>query len=339
MANRFRGAIVLFSITSICGLILGITQNATKDVIAQREKMESLQLEVILPKYKATEVKDMSIEINKDEIVYGAYEAYENGELCGHAIMVKPKGMGGPIKMTVGICKDGTIGGLKVSSHSETPGIGDIVEDESFIGRFKNKPIKESLQLVKTSPSKDNQVQAVTGATITSAAVNTGVNAAIKFYKEKVKGQKVEAKNKEITAKDMIPEGDIMKLVQVQLSEKITDVKGIYKGEELLGYAITASSKGMNDVKTMVGISLKGKVTNIKVVEQKETEGLGDDIVKEEFTNKFKNKPIDKPLKSVKEKAKRDNEIEALSGATISTDAVVNGVNEAVKFYNEKLKK
>lgn len=339
MRKRFQLVVVLFAITSICAMILGITHNATKDVIAQREKMESLQLNIILPKYKATDVKELPIRINEEEMISGVYEAYENGEVCGHAIIVNPKGMGGPIKMTVGICKDGTIGGLKVSSHSETPGIGDIVEKESFMGRFKNKPIKENLKLVKSVPEKGNEIEAVTGATITSAAVNSGVNEAIKFYKEKVMGEKVEDKNKQITAKDIMSDGDIMKPIEVQLSEKIIEVKGIYKGEKLIGYAITASSKGMDEVKTMVGISLEGKVANIKIVEQKETEGLGDKILEEEFTSKFKNKSVNKSLKSVNEKIKAENEIEAITGATISTDAVVNGVNEAIKFYNENLKK
>ena len=340
MKNRVKYVVVLFTITALSGLILGITHEATKDVIAAREKMESLQLNAILPNKNADDVKKMNVEIAKDDVVNDAYEAYEKGELVGHAIIVSPKGMGGPIKMTVGIYKDGKIGGLKVVTHSETPGIGDIVEKEEFMGRFKDKPIKEKLELVKTSPSKENQVQAITGATITSGAVNSGVNEAIKFYKGKVLGETVEDENKEITPKDIIPEGETMKPIDAQLNEKITDVKGIYKGEELLGYAITASAKGMNDeVKTMVGISVKGSITNIKVVKQKETESLGDDILKEEFTDKFKNKPTDKPLKSVKEKPKDNREIEALSGSTISTDAVINGVNEAVKFYNEKLKK
>nr|WP_276512247.1 RnfABCDGE type electron transport complex subunit G [Clostridium tetanomorphum] len=330
----------MFSITAICALILAITNNNTKDVIVAREKMESLQLSVILPKYKATDVKEMDIVFNEEDIITGAYEAYEDGDVCGHAIMVTPKGMGGLIKMTVGICKDGTIGGLKVVSHSETPGIGDIVEKESFMGRFKNKSIKENIESVKSSPTKDNQVEVVTGATITSAAVSSGVNKAIEFYREKILGEEVKAENKEIEAKDIISQGNSMEPLDIKGNEKIKEVKGIYKDKTLIGYAITTSVKGMVDeIKTMVGISTKGKITNIKVLEQKETEGLGDIILKDEFTNKYKDKSVDKTLESVKEKPKLENEIEAVTGATISSNAVTNGVNEAIKFYNEKLKK
>lgn len=52
MNKTLKGTIVLFSITAICALILAITNNNTKDVIVAREKMESLQLSVILPNTK-----------------------------------------------------------------------------------------------------------------------------------------------------------------------------------------------------------------------------------------------------------------------------------------------
>ena len=69
-----------------------------------------------------------------------------------------------------------------------------------------------------------------------------------------------------------------------------------------------------------------------------ETEGLGDEIADEEFTNRFKDKTADSLLKLVEEDTSADDEIQGLSGATISAQAVVDGVNTAVEFYNEQLK-
>ena len=339
MKENIKLAVTLFLITSVSGLLLAFTHGATKDTIAEREKMDSLQLSVILPESKGDNVKEMNVEIDKDSGVNVAYEVYSGQEVIGHAIIVSPKGVGGNIKMSVGITKEGKIGGLKTVSHSETPGIGDIVEKESFMGRFRNKPIKEALKAVKSTPSKENEIEAVSGATITSAAVTSGVNKAIEFYNTKVLGQESTNEKKEITAKDIMPEADNMKDIDIKLTDKIASAKGLYKGDTLLGYAIVGVAKGMDEVQTMVGISLDGKIIFAKVTEQCETEGLGDDILKDEFISKFKGKNIAKPFKTVKKAPSGENEIEALSGATISTDAVVNGVNEAIKFFNTNLKK
>lgn len=335
--NKFAGT--LFLITAVSGLLLAFTHGATKDIIAEREKMDSLQLSVILPGCNGDNVKEMNVEMDKDSGVNVAYEVYSGQKVVGHAIIVSPKGVGGNIKMSVGITEEGKLGGLKTVSHSETPGIGDIVEKESFMGRFRNKPIKETLKAVKSTPSKENEIEAVSGATITSAAVTSGVNKAIEFYKAKVLGEESTNEKKEITAKDIMPEADNMKDIDIKLTDKIASVKGLYTGDTLLGYAIVGVAEGMHEVQTMVGISLDGKTTFAKVTEQCETEGLGDDILKDEFISKFKGKNTTKPFKTVKKLPSGENEIEALSGATISTDGVVNGVNEAIKFFNANLKK
>lgn len=120
---------------------------------------------------------------------------------------------------------------------------------------------------------------------------------------------------------------------------QIKEVKGIYKGEELIGYAITGLGSGMEEIQTMVGISNEGKVVFVKVVADSETEGIGDVIHEEDFTKKFLNKSVDKNLEVVKNSPVADNEVEAVTGATVSTEGVTGAVNNAINFYNEKLKK
>lgn len=339
MKNSLKGIITLCLIAAVCGGILGLTYDATKDTIAAIEKKESLQLDVILPGLNADEPKEMNVKLEENGPISSAYEVYSKGELVGHAIISNAQGMG-HLKMTVGITKDGKIGGLKIVSHAETPGIGDIVEKESFMGRYKEKSVDKELKIVKTTPSAENEVEAVTGATITSTGVTKAVNEAIKFYKENVLGEQVkEEEEKPLEAKDIIPEADSMKDVEVELTENVKEVKGIYKGEELLGYAITGSGAGMNEIQTMVGISNDGKIVFVKVVADSETEGIGDVIHEEDFTKKFLNKSVEERLEVVKNPPVKDNEVEAVTGATVSTEGVTGGVNNAIKFYNEKLKK
>lgn len=331
--KKFRGTIVLLLIASICGLILGISHGATKDIIAEREKLESLQLDVILPKSKANDVKEMDINLEGIENVEGAHEVLENGEVVGHAIIVTPKGYGGPIKMTVGVDKDGNIGGIKVASHAETPGIGSVIEDEKVLSQYRDKSTKETLKLVKGSASAENEIAAITGATISSGGMIAGANTAINFYKEHILGEEVvDEKNKEVTVKDVMADGDEMKPHEVALNDNIAGVNAVYKGSDVIGYAITAISEGYGgELKTLVGISLDGKITGIRVIEQQETPGLGDGILEKDFTDKFVDKSASEPLSI--------ENVEGISGATVSSEGVIYGVNHATKFFNENLKK
>ena len=98
------------------------------------------------------------------------------------------KGYGGQIQLMVGISKEGKLAGIKILSQSETPGLGANATLPSFYEQYKEKPISKDLEVVKSGTSEDNQIQALTGATITSKAVTTGVNEAIKFYQENLEG-------------------------------------------------------------------------------------------------------------------------------------------------------
>ena len=92
-------------------------------------------------------------------------------------------GYGGKIKLMVGIdAEKGTITGIKVLSHSETPGLGARSTEPEWQAQFKGKSLKNDLVVTKQDPTKDNDIRAITAATITSRAVVTGVNAARDHY-------------------------------------------------------------------------------------------------------------------------------------------------------------
>ena len=76
---------------------------------------------------------------------------------------------------------DGAVAGVAiVSVGEETPGLGTKTNDATWLGNFKG--ISGSAEIVKTAPSSDNQVQAVTSATYSSRGVATAVNSALKAY-------------------------------------------------------------------------------------------------------------------------------------------------------------
>ncbi len=106
------------------------------------------------------------------------------------------------------------------------------------------------------------------------------------------------------------------------------------------GYIVGVAPKGYaGEVKTLVGFNNEGIIQNIQVVEMQETAGLGALAKEEWFTNQYKDKIA--PLEVVKGKTPEtagDTEISAITGSTITTRAVTDGVNAASEFYNTTLK-
>ena len=117
---------------------------------------------------------------------------------------------------------------------------------------------------------------------------------------------------------------------------KIDEVNQAYDGNDnLIGYIVKVSNRGYSGKITMVlGYSVEGEVQGLEIIEINDTAGLGDRVTEAEFRNQFVNKTADKFVTS-KTGATADNEINAITGATMSTNGVVDGVNAAISFLNE----
>ena len=88
----------------------------------------------------------------------------------------------------------------------------------------------------------------------------------------------------------------------------------------------------------MVLNTSEGKVAGITIASHSETPGLGANAAEPEFLSRFYDKPIDKPLAVVTGDSGKADEVEAITGATITSKAVVDGVNDAISLYNQVLK-
>ncbi len=105
------------------------------------------------------------------------YEAQHCVKTIAYVVPSESKGFGGPIKMLVAVTKEGKVIDFTIVSHNETPGLGDNAQKDSFRGQFKNKGA-EDLEVTK-DPSNKKNIQAMTGATISSRAVTKGVKEAV----------------------------------------------------------------------------------------------------------------------------------------------------------------
>lgn len=183
MKDIFRLGAILFVICAVASLMLSLTNNITAPVIEQRNiqaNNESRQ-EVLKDAEEFSEVKDV-----KGDLIEEVYQGTKGGEVVGYTIKTTPKGYGGKVEVMVGISNDGKISGVKIGNHSETPGLGSKSADPSFKDQYNGKSTKTPLNVVKGNASNENDIVAISGATITSKAVTAGVNAATDVYEQKL---------------------------------------------------------------------------------------------------------------------------------------------------------
>ena len=108
---------------------------------------------------------------------------------------------------------------------------------------------------------------------------------------------------------------------------------------KLAGWVVKTAGQGYADkIEMLIGLDPNiEKITGIFVLDQKETPGLGNKIVTHEWRSQFLAKATDKPLVTVKGKASAANEIDAITGATISSKAVTDTINATVNNLRKPL--
>ena len=185
--NIIKLSLILFTITFVATLLLTLCNYLTKDRIAMLEKQnaENAMREVIEEaEFRVISLSDDFLSKYSSYSEIEAYRAVKNGKFAGYCIKVQPSGYIGKINMIVGISPDLSYSGIKIVSMSETPGLGAKTADEPFYKQF-SKGKKVTLTVVKNaSEPKENEINAVSGATISSKAVTDGANCALEIAKE-----------------------------------------------------------------------------------------------------------------------------------------------------------
>lgn len=181
MGKIMKLGAVIFIITAVTGLILGGVYTMTLEPIRKSKNLEKNKaLAETLPgaaKFENVEIAGepgLIKEINRGTL---------DGELIGYNYTVTPKGYDGPLEIMAGVSKDGKLMAIKILQHTETPGLGAKAANEDFRAQFREKAVGR-FTVIKTGASAADEIQALSGATITSKAVTDGVNAALSYFSE-----------------------------------------------------------------------------------------------------------------------------------------------------------
>jgi len=145
---------------------------------------------------------------------------------------------------------------------------------------------------------------------------------------------------------EILPEGkefrplDENKLNEIKTNfDNVLEIFEAYNGNDLVGYTIKTVVNGYGgEIEFLTGISTEGKIMGIKILNHGETPGLGDNATKPAFTESFKNRSVDGEITASKNPS-GDLEVQALTSATRTTNAILDGVNIARQIYNEELAK
>lgn len=188
-----RDALALTAITLVSGLALGAVYGITKEPIARQEELAKQEAyQEVFPEAEQFQTvtldEEMSGQIRSglDEAGYTQDSIQEvtealddEGQRLGYAITVlTTAGYGGEIQFSMGVSLDGTVNGISFLSISETAGLGMKADTEEFRGQFAQKQV-EAFTYTKNGASEEDEIDAISGATITTSAVTDAVNAGL----------------------------------------------------------------------------------------------------------------------------------------------------------------
>ena len=160
----------LLIIASLIAVMLAAVNSLTEDRIAENKMIEvTASISALFGEGIETE----ELTVPGGSIVTGRYKIFANGGLAGYCVRVAPTGFDGKIDMMVAITPEGAVKGVRVISHTETPGLGSKAAEDDYLNTYRGK----SGTLVL-----GEDVDAIAGSTFSSRAIFEGVNAALSCY-------------------------------------------------------------------------------------------------------------------------------------------------------------
>lgn len=196
MKNKIiHDAVILTVITIVAGFLLGLVHDITKKPIADAEykKQQAAYQKVFADAASFEEYADFNAEAATqtaidagfaNDLIEGAQVALDaSGNPLGYVITVtSTEGSQANITLSMGVTSEGVLNGYETTKISETPGLGSKVADADFKAQFEGKSV-ETFTVTKTGAASDSEIDALSGATISSRAVTNAVNAGLAYFR------------------------------------------------------------------------------------------------------------------------------------------------------------
>lgn len=165
----------LVIICFVISLFISATNFVTKDIIKQQELENQKESRKV--------VLQSAVDFKEYEAIDDCYIGYdENGKVVGYTFITQAKGYGGAITVMTGISSDAEVQGVEILLQNETPGLGANAENSEFKDQYKQNVPKGGFKVIKSKNTDEGEIEAITGATISSKAVTEAVNSALDRY-------------------------------------------------------------------------------------------------------------------------------------------------------------
>lgn len=195
--------IFMILVTAFFTLVLSLLNYTTKDVIAQNAQIDEWKTLLYVFDIDYPNDNDKKIEkLYKEHLKpikvndLTIYEAEKDGKKLGYAFPVEGNGLWGTIKGYAAVDENiNTLLGVDFVSHSETPGLGGRIDEMWFKNQFRNIDLdRDNKNYLEYRPAADGNVDAITGATLTSKSVKNLLNQDIEEFKDLMKGEDLNGK-------------------------------------------------------------------------------------------------------------------------------------------------
>lgn len=192
-SESIRNTISLLVITLIAGLLLGAVYEVTKEPIArEQQKAKEEAYKAVFAEADSFEEMELDENVLADITDKQGIDATveeimtvldKSGNPAGYVLTVTDhEGYGGDVQFAMGVKTDGTVNGISFLSLSETAGLGMKANEDTFKKQFAGRNV-EKFSYTKNGSTSDEEIDALSGATITTNAVVNGVNAGLYYVK------------------------------------------------------------------------------------------------------------------------------------------------------------
>lgn len=320
-----KPALILTAICLITALALALTNELTKEPIkAEKLRRENASRSIVLPGAESFEEKEFTPE-DGEGATFTYYEGLDSaGKVIGYIFSNETQGYGGPVKVNMGVNTEGEITGVMPLELLESAGIGTKVQEDDFLSRFEGKigPLKITKPAVE-----NNEVEAISGATVSSGAFINSVNSGYEQFATLTGLGSAQADERMLAFPGAVAFTE--EIPAENADGAYTYFEAFDDTNEVIGYVFKNGTPGYyddKDVVVLLGIDLEGKVVGNIPVDLQETPGLGSRVEEDEFRNQFNGQTGPFEIGA---------NVDAVSAATKSSDGYVASVNKGVKQFEE----
>ncbi|MBQ9945103.1 MAG: RnfABCDGE type electron transport complex subunit G [Clostridia bacterium] len=174
-----KTALSLFLICAVAAGILAFINSVTSPIIETNDQKAADESRLqVLP-----EAKEFQLKENEGKAYY---EGLSDGNTVGFVFTTESAGYGGAVRIMTGIDSEGKVTGISILSINETPGLGMNAKKNSFLSQYVGS--EGPFTVIKNDKPEENEILAITSATITTNAVTKAVNEAKALFEEVKEG-------------------------------------------------------------------------------------------------------------------------------------------------------